>query len=148
MCRCRFSTRAGLPCVQLRVRTLPAFIASHGICATRDRKARPLVEIGGAEAGHKVRRLCREPTRHVDVVGGTRHDAKFEVVLDPELHVDPADLQKQFEVARELRDMQTSVNSMLARVAVAPELKSRGSPAKRRLFSHDQRICVRKPVQG
>ena len=51
------------------------------------------------------------------VVGGTRHDAKFEVVLDPELHVDPADLQKQFEVARELRDMQSSVNSMLARVA-------------------------------
>jgi hypothetical protein len=50
-------------------------------------------------------------------VGGAQHEIKFEVVLDPELHVEAADLQKQFDVSRELREMQSFINGILTRVA-------------------------------
>ena len=52
-------------------------------------------------------------------VDGKSFDQKVEVVLDPELRTDVSELQKQFNVALELRDMQSSVNAALSRVASA-----------------------------
>lgn len=62
---------------------------------------------------------------------GKTYVQKFDLLLDPELHVSEADLQKQFQVARELRDMQSSVNSVLARLSSmresAPDLFRKAS---------------------
>jgi hypothetical protein len=52
-------------------------------------------------------------------VDGNSYEQKLNVVLDPTLHVSDSDLRTQFETARELRDMQSSVNSALARLRAA-----------------------------